>query len=160
MLLGVTQHWAGCENKRITPGALFASRHAQAGRRVHLATFLKRVSYHNFLMSQAHRGCRRLSLVGSHRWRIAGPQSGWNYHSRGSSHNLSFCVSAQSRWSLTTYCESGSQNDHIIFLIHVVSPPLPSRPLFALRNEGYWRKECQWVHKNRGVWLPFSARVL
>lgn len=39
-------------------------------------------------------------------------------------------VTPQRKWSLITYCESGAQNDHIIFLIHVVSPPLPSRPLF------------------------------
>lgn len=100
-----------------------------------IISFLKRIFYHNFLMSQ---GCRRLSLLGSERGQRA----------RGLTKIIiwrltqSICfVSVQSIWSLTTYCESGAQNDHIIFLIHVVSPPLPSRPLFALRNEGYWRKE-------------------
>lgn len=31
-----------------------------------------------------------------------------------------------SLFAVKTYCKSGAQNDHIIFLIHVVSAPLPS----------------------------------
>lgn len=63
---------------------------------------------------------------------------------------------------LAAYRETGAQNDHIIFLIHVVSPPLPSRPLFASRNEGYRSKVCQWVHHTEkfGSLFPAFARLV
>lgn len=64
-------------------------------------------------------------------------------------------VPAQRKRSLTTYCESGAQNDHIIFLIHVVSPPLPSRPLFFCLDKRRVLKRRMPVSPRTGKLAPF-----
>lgn len=99
--------------------------------------FPKSISCDKFLMWHARREARGFHSLA--RIEDIGPLV-WLKPSFGKLTESIRCVSVQTKRSLTTHCESGAQNDHIIFLIHVVSPPLPSRPLFALRNEGYWKQ--------------------
>lgn len=58
--------------------------------------------------------------------------------------------------SSKSYCKSGAQNDHIIFLIHVVSAPLPSLSS-CKRNEGLLEESLAEGPQNRGLLSPFFS---
>lgn len=139
MLLGVTQHPAGRGDVKnnLLPAASSAARHAQAARLAHLETFVKaHLLSDNVTDTQ---GCRRLSLLAG--LEDSGPVSLAEIRILKKNvetprNHFSFQCVKKSRWSSTTYCESGAQNDHIIFLIHVVSTASPVSPSFRLKK---WR---------------------
>lgn len=166
MLLGVTQHPAGRGDVKnnLLPAASSAARHAQAARLAHLETFVKaHLLSDNVTDTQ---GCRRLSLLAG--LEDSGPVSLAEIIIKkkkcgNSAQSLQFSMCQKSRWSSTTYCESGAQNDHIIFLIHVVSTASPVSPSFRLKK---WRvlKEGMPVSPRKKNYtcapLFLSARVL
>lgn len=140
MLLGVTQHPAGRGDVKnnLLPAASSAARHAQAARLAHLETFVKaHLLSDNVTDTQ---GCRRLSLLAGledsgpvslaeiiikkKMWKLRAITSVFNVSKKADEARL-LTVSPVPR-TITSYSSS---------MLYAL--PLPSRPLFASRNEGY-----------------------